>query len=342
MNIENEIFKRCKIRFDKLNGYGFKKIDDKYVISKNILNNAFRIDVVILNDGSVKGKIFDLEFECEYTNYRASNQQGEFVSKVRSEFINFLNDIKDKCTTSNYFISNQANRIANLIKEEYNDDPEFAWEKSPGFGIFRNPDNDKWYALIMNINKNKIDKENIEVEIINLKLDEEKIKELLKRKGFYTAYHMNKEKWITIILDDTISDGELMSYIMESHRFTEKTKEWLMPANPKYYDVINCFNDTDTIMWKQSNNIKIGDDIYLYVASPYSCILYKCKVIDVNIPYEYSDKNLSMNKVMKIKLLKEFDNNLFTFDKLKKYGVNSIRGPRSIPKKLSDEINKYC
>ena len=29
--------------------------------------------------------------------------------------------------------------------------------------------------------------------------------------------------------------------------------------------------------------------------------MYKCKVIEVNIPYEYKDKNVSMNKVMKIK-----------------------------------------
>lgn len=34
---------------------------------------------------------------------------------------------------------------------------------------------------------------------------------------------MNKKNWISIILDNTLSDDEIMSYIEESHRFTEMT-----------------------------------------------------------------------------------------------------------------------
>ena len=61
---------------------------------------------------------------------------------------------------------------------------------------------------------------------------------------------MNEKSWITIILDDTIEDEKIMEHIIESHSFTEKGKGWLIPANHKYYDVINCFNDKDTILWK--------------------------------------------------------------------------------------------
>lgn len=340
MNIENEIFKKSTIVYDKLISYGFNKLDKKYTISKKILNDSFRVDVEIWNNGVVRGKIIDLSFNEEYTNYRIENQTGEFSNKIRKEFEDILLDIKKNCTTTNYFITSQANRIANLIIKKYNDTPEFAWSKFPGYGIFRNSNNDKWYGLIMNINKSKIDSGNEEVEILNVKLDEEKIKVLLSRKGFYKAYHMNKDNWITILLDDTIQDEEIMNYIEESHKFTEQVSEWIVPANPKYYDIINCFNETDTIMWKQSSNINIGDFVYLYVAAPYSAILYKCKVLEVNIPYEYEDKNLSMSKVMKIKLLKKYDKDKYTFEKLNGYGINAIRGPRSMPKELSMEINE--
>ena len=341
MNIENDIFKKCVILYDKLIPYGFKKIDKKYIISKNILDDTFKV-VIEISNNVVNGKIYDLAFNEEYTNYRVKNQTGEFVSKVRSEFLDILMDIKDKCTITNYFITNQANRLTNLIIKRYNDIPEFAWDKSPGFGIFRNPSNKKWYALIMNIDKNKIDNKakSEEVEILNLKLSETKINKLLGKKGFYKAYHMNKKNWITIILDDTVSDDEIMNYIDESHNFTQQTKEWIIPANPKYYDVINCFNDTDTITWKQSNNIRVGDLVYLYIANPYSSILYKCKVLETDIPYKYKDKNLAIKKVMKIKLLKRFDKDKYTFDKLKRYGVNAIRSARFMPKSLSEEINK--
>ncbi len=343
MNIEQEIFKRSVINFEKLIPYGFKKENKNYIISKNILDNSFRVDVTITETGTVKGQIIDLSFNEEYTNYRIENQKGEFVNKIRQEFTNTLLDIKNNCTTTSYFISAQANRLTNLIIKKYQDTPLFAWDKFPGFGIFKNPCNNKWYALIMNINKSKItnvDKEDEEVEILNIKLAEDEVRHLLCQKGFYKAYHMNKNNWLTIILDDTLKDEEIMNYIEKSHQFTEQVREWLIPANPKYYDVINCFNDTDTIMWKQSNNINIGDIVYLYLASPYSSISYQCQVLEVNIPYKYKDKNLSMSKVMKIKLLKKYPQDKYTFETLKKYGVKAIRGPRAMPKELSLEINK--
>ncbi len=340
MNIENEIFKKSEIIYERLIPYGFRKINNKYIISKNILNDSFRIDVEISNDGDIRGKIYDLSFNEEYTNYRVDNQTGEFVNKIKKEFITFLIDIKDNCTLTKFFITNQANRITNLIREKYHDRPEFIWTKFPGYGVFKNQNNDKWYALIMNINKNKIAKGDEEVEVINVKLDENKIKDLLKRKGFYKAYHMNKDNWLTILLDDTLKDEEIMDYIIESHKYTEVINEWIILANPKYYDVINCFNDTDTILWKQSSNIKIGDLVYMYVASPYSSILYKCEVLEIDIPYNYQDKNISMSKVMKIKLLKKYNKDEYSFEKLKEYGIKALRGPRSMPKNLSIDINK--
>ena len=33
-------------------------------------------------------------------------------------------------------------------------------------------------------------------------------------------YHMNKQHWITIVLDDTVSDSIIMNLIEESHQFT--------------------------------------------------------------------------------------------------------------------------
>ena len=74
----------------------------------------------------------------------------------------------------------------------------------------------------MNLKRGKIENnDNIEkVEVINLKLSEEKISQLLNKKGFYKAYHMNKKKWITIILDNTIEDEEIIAYIKESYNLT--------------------------------------------------------------------------------------------------------------------------
>ena len=220
MNIEQEIFKKKNILFDQLIPYGFTKVKDQYFISKNILNDSFRIDVTITAPHTVKGKIYDLSFNEEYPNFRISNERGAFVNKVRTEFITFLNDICSKCTTSNYFITPQANRLTNLIIKEFNNYPEFLWEKDQTSGVFRNTQTKKWYGLIMNIDQSKIMSGHGAIEILNLKLAEDKIKQLLKRPGFYKAYHMNKEKWLTISLNDSVSDDEIMNYLKESYNYS--------------------------------------------------------------------------------------------------------------------------
>ena len=74
----------------------------------------------------------------------------------------------------------------------------------------------------MNIDINKITPGKGKVDVLNIKLDPNEIIELLKTKGFYKAYHMNKKYWISIILDDTIKDNTIFELINESYLYTIK------------------------------------------------------------------------------------------------------------------------
>lgn len=340
LNIEEKIFKRMKLNKEKLIPYGFIKENESYHYSKNFMKDTFRADIYIDLNGNVKGKVYDLDIEEEYTNFRVEDSVGEFVNTVKEEYIKILKDIADHCFEKEYFIYKQSNRIAKLIKETYQVEPEFLWEKFPNHGVFRNVRSEKWFGIIMNIDKSKmIPKEKGEIEVLNVKLDDE-VPTYLKQKGIYPAYHLSKKSWVSIILDDTLSDTEIMQLINTSYEASNVKGEWIVPANPKYYDVVHAFDDTDTITWKQSNHIQKGDTVYLYVAQPYSAILFKCMAIETDIPHTYQDKNLSITQIMKLKLLKRYDKQEYPFETLKKYGVNAIRGPRSITGQLSKELNK--
>lgn len=212
--IEEEIFKRSSVNINKLESFGFKKVNNKFVYEKSFLNDAFT--AVITIDSSISGKVIDNATNLEYTNIR-TEMNGEFVNSVKEEYKSILIDIKNNCFTTNYFIYDQTNRITKYIKDKYNDEPEFLWDNTPGCGVFRNKSSNKWYGIIMNINISKIDSGNKEIEIINVKLNRDKIQELLNKKGFYRAYHMNKVDWITIILDDTVSDSDIIELIDESY-----------------------------------------------------------------------------------------------------------------------------
>ena len=57
-----------------------------------------------------------------------------------------------------------------------------------------------------------------DIDIINLKLDEAEIGVLVKKEGFYPAYHMNKKSWLTIAFDETLLDGEIMEFVEKSYK----------------------------------------------------------------------------------------------------------------------------
>lgn len=338
MNIEYEIFKKTHINFSKLKTFGFIKENQEYKYSKEFMNGNFRADVYIDKDGNVRGKVYDLEINEEYTNFRIEEVVGEFVNKVKEEYIKILKEIRDNCFDKEYFTYEQSNRITKKIYEKYSVAPEFLWEKFPNYAVFRNKRNSKWFGIIMNIDKSKIiPKKTGIVEVLNVKLDN-KVEGYLNKKGIYPAYHLSKKSWVSIILDDTLSDEKIINLIDISYESFNRKGEWIVPANPKYYDVINAFNSTNIINWKQSNNIMKGDIVYLYVAEPYSAIMFKCEVVESNIDYNYKDKNLSIKQIMKIKLIKKYRKDEFTFKKLNEYGIKAIRGPRNMPETLSKEM----
>ena len=188
-----------------------------------------------------------------------------------------------------------------------------------------------------------------EVYVINVKIDDPVFMDmLLHQNGYYPAYHMNKKNWITILLDGTVPLKDIYTFIDFSFGATASAKkkekdrppkEWVIPANPKFYDIEHAFDNETEIDWKQGNGIKTGDTIFMYVAAPISAIMYKCTVLETNIPYAYQDKNLTITALMKIRLEKRYDRKQFTFDILKEeYGIYAIRGPRGIPDSLSREL----
>ncbi len=221
MTIEQDIFKRYIIKKNSLIKYGFKSNGKMLSYETYLSNNEFKI--VIEFDGQINGKIFDLTTNEEYTNFRIENSNG-FSAEIREEFIKILTEIRDTCSEKQLFQTKQALNISKYILEKYQDSPEFLWKNFPTYAIFRNKNNNKWYALIGTVPLNKVNKNSNSseiVEIINIKIDKDKINEYLNKNGIYEAFHMNKKNWITIILDKTISDIEIRHFIDNSYKIIE-------------------------------------------------------------------------------------------------------------------------
>ena len=236
--------------------------------------------------------------------------------------------------------------------KKYKVQPEYLWRRYDSNAVFRHADNNKWFALVMDVQGDKVGRAGADyVEVINLKIDDLFFRDLIiQEDGIMPAYHMNKMHWISVLLDGTVPDERVFDLIDMSFLATASAKkkqkirppkEWIIPANPKNYDIVHAFDDKDLIDWKQGAGIKKGDTIYIYVAAPVSAVLYKCKVVETDIPYEFQNKYVTIKALMKIRLLKRFAPDRFTFEVLKsEYGIFAVRGPRGIPNSLSEALKK--
>lgn len=337
MRPEYEIFHRYAPKLSRLKAYGFTLSGGEYIFSKK-LTPDFKAQVSVDKEGNVTGKVIDLDLDEEYTNIYAE-QYGAFVSQIREAYITLLEEIRDKCFEKRSFIFPQTLRIVDYIYKQYHDKAEYVFSRYPDYAVFRNKDSEKWYGIIMNIDGKKLGREKGEVEILDVKADPKMISELLKVDGFHEAYHMNKEKWLTLRLDDSIDDEIIFSLLDNSYAFTAQADAWLVPANPKYYDVIGEFDRHEAINWKQSSDVRVGDIVYLYVGQPYSAILYKCIAEEVNIPYDYKDKNLSINRLMKIRRLKKYPADRYPYAYLNSIGIRMVRGPLRLKKEIVEKLD---
>lgn len=97
------------------------------------------------------------------------------------------------------------NEILQIALEKYGTEPEYLWAKSPGCAVLRHADNKKWYALIMDVQRNRLGLSGDGmIDILDIKVDPLLADLLHQKEGFLPAYHMNKENWITILLDGTV------------------------------------------------------------------------------------------------------------------------------------------
>ncbi len=100
--------------------------------------------------------------------------------------------------------------------------------KNPNFAVFRHSNNQKWFALIMDIPRSRLGLPGDELlDVVNLKCDPLLIGSLRSEPGFFPAYHMNKDSWITVSLDNKADDDKLkmlldMSYTATASKIRKK------------------------------------------------------------------------------------------------------------------------
>lgn len=110
------------------------------------------------------------------------------------------------------------------VKQQYDTEPENPW--NDWNAVLRHKENNKWYGLIMEVSLDKFGlNSEAMVDVLNVKCDPILIGSLRTQPGFFPAYHMNKDKWISILLDGSAPEDEIKNLLALSYELTGKKKK---------------------------------------------------------------------------------------------------------------------
>lgn len=236
-------------------------------------------------------------------------------------------------------------------KEIYGTEPEYLWARYPRYAVLRRPDSGKWYGLLIDVPRDRLGLGGAErADILDVKVDDPFLRDdLLRRPGYLPGYHLSARTWTAVLLDGTVPLAEVCALLDASWRAAEKKKkaakprapkEWLVPANPAYFDVDAAFAASDVITWKQSSSVRPGDTVFLYMAAPVSAVCWQCRVLETDLPCDYQDEHLTIRRMMKLQKRQHYEPSQFPLSLLKAYGVFAVRGPRSVPTRLSTCLHR--
>ena len=108
------------------------------------------------------------------------------------------------------------------IQNHYATLPDYPWEDTPRAAVFRHTGNRKWFALVMEVPRDKLGLAGTEkLDIVNFKCDPILIASLRGEPGIFPAYHMNKSSWITAALDGSVPAETIELLLDVSYELTK-------------------------------------------------------------------------------------------------------------------------
>ena len=114
--------------------------------------------------------------------------------------------------------------LEKYILYTYGVSPEYPWMKYPFFSVFRHASNNKWFAVIMTIDKSKLGiNEDGQIDVVNLKCDANIVPSMWEQEGIFPAYHMNKTYWLSVDIEN-IEENELKILIDMSFNLTKSKR----------------------------------------------------------------------------------------------------------------------
>lgn len=117
---------------------------------------------------------------------------------------------------------NDRSKVLKYVRDKYQTQPDYPWRHHPNYAVLRHAGHRKWYGVVMKVAKSSLGLPGEgQIEVMNLKCRPELIGALRLTPGYLPAYHMNKEHWLTVVLDGTVPEEEIFDLVDLSFTLTK-------------------------------------------------------------------------------------------------------------------------
>lgn len=111
-------------------------------------------------------------------------------------------------------MKSQREQLLELSRERFGVEPEYLFAKYPEIAVLRHPGSRKWFAVIEPVDRATMQTDGEgEIQVLNVKCHPMMIGGLLEEPGFRPGYHMNKNHWISILLDSGVPLEKMMTLV---------------------------------------------------------------------------------------------------------------------------------
>lgn len=118
-------------------------------------------------------------------------------------------------------MSSLVQAVFDYVRTTYGVEPDYPFPTAPDYPVLRHPDTRKWFALIMDVPRYRLGLSGEErVDILNIKCDPLLSGSLRLQDGYFPAYHMNHDGWLTILLDGTVPIADITPLLDMSFELT--------------------------------------------------------------------------------------------------------------------------
>ena len=107
------------------------------------------------------------------------------------------------------------------VAERYGVAPDYPWPRWPNYAVFRHRGNRKWFCILMDVPAERLGLEGGgKVDVLNVKVDPDDAAALRLADFVLPAYHMNKENWVSVLVEGGIYDDMLFDLLETSRRLS--------------------------------------------------------------------------------------------------------------------------